>query len=166
MKKILCLLLPAILLWGCTNIDSTPDNPISFYYISQEVEYAPGSSLIQELVVDGSEMGDSLDAILTVYLLGPGADSQLKSPFPSGTTLVGVSGTDDILYVTLSARFARLSGADLTAACACLAKTCFSLQNVNRVRIETYEATLDGAEYIEMTADSIVLSESGIPEGT
>ncbi len=164
MKKMLCLFLAILLLCGCEYSNQGIEKPISFFYISQDTEYQPGQSLIREQVVDGADMGDTLDAILTAYLMGPDPNTQLQSPFPAGTALISVNRSEDILYVKLSGRFAQLSGVRLSVACACITKTCLSLCDARYIRIQAYGGTLDGADYIQMDAQSVLLADNDILE--
>lgn len=164
MKKFLCPFLAILLLCGCDYPNQSIEKPISFYYISQNTEYQPGQSLIREQIVEGADMGNTLDAILTAYLIGPDPDTQLQSPFPTGTALISVNRSGEILYVKLSGRFAQLSGIQLSVACACITKTCISLCDAKYVRIQAVGGTLDGAEYIQMDAQSVLLADNDIPE--
>ena len=58
--------------------------------------------------------------------------------------------------MALSASLTLLSGVDLTLACACLARTCFSLTDAQSVTISS-----EGLGFVSMTLtrDSLVLSD-------
>lgn len=161
MKKMLCLILAILSLTGCAYGSSECQNPIYFYYLCLESSYLPEDLVFYECCIDGKEIGSSLSDILEFYLKGPSATEEAVSPFPAGTKLVGVEGTETRLYVTLSSELASLSGVQLTLACACLAKTCFPLCNAKYIRIQAYGCTLNGADYMEFNVDSIIATGTG-----
>lgn len=163
MKKLLLLLI-VCLLCGCANTNSGPQKPISFFYITRTADYEPGQTLIRQKTVDATDLGASSEDILRAYLQGPVDDPELETPFPAGTELVSTRQSGDVLIVTLSSQFAQLSGIHLSVACACITKTCLPLFDAQIIRIRAYGNTLDGAEYIEMDAESVLLLDIVIPE--
>lgn len=163
MKKMLFFLL-ALLLCGCVNPNEGIEEPISFYYLSQNTDYQPGQSLIREVIVDGAVIGNSPENILRAYLLGPGEDTELINPFPPDTELLSIENSGNILIVTLSERFAQLSGVRLSIACACITKTCLTQFNAQAVRIIAFGHDLDGADYIEMDTASVLFLDASIIE--
>ena len=64
--------------------------------------------------------------------------------------------------LTLSRGFATYSGLELTIACACITKTAISLTGVDIVRIRADQTLLNGAEYIQMDANSVLLIDQSI----
>ena len=144
MKRILCLCtLAAILLTLCACQGSTADGP-GFYYLRSAETYQHGSPqpVIGQDNRDISFAGEDMRYLLQLYLEGPVSD-ELYSPFPEGLRLVGIIQEEDSLTISLSPEFLSLEGIELTLAGACLAKTCFSLSDVSRIRIQCDTKTWD-----------------------
>ena len=68
--------------------------------------------------------------------------------------LRSVERQGNTVHVALSASLTMLTGTDLTLACACLARTCFSLTDAQSVTISS-----DGLGFVSMTLtrDSLLL---------
>ena len=134
MKRLVSLLLILALclsLTACAN-----PNAVTYYYVRNPDEYLYGVS-DGVMVGESREAGghvDNLRYLLILYLHGPISD-HLKSPFPAGTKLVELNREGDDLTVQLTSMFTVLEGADLTLACACLARTCFELTDVQTVTV-------------------------------
>ena len=147
MKRLVSLLLIIALclpLCACTS-----PNTVTYYFLREPEEYQYG-------VADGVMVGESREAaghvddlryLLILYLHGPVSDN-LSSPFPAGTKLVELTREDDSLTVQLTSMFTVLEGTDLTLACACLARTCFALTDVQSVTILAM-----GRETVSMTME-------------
>ena len=153
MKRSISLLLSLSLilsLSACGGRDA-----VTYYYVRDELAYEYG-------VADGVMVGESRTAaghiddlryLLILYFHGPVSDN-LESPFPSGTTLESLSQKEDALHIQLSGIVSVMEGTDLTLACACLARTCFGLTDVQSVTISS-----EGLGTVSMTMerDSLLL---------
>lgn len=162
MRKIIALLLIAVLLLGLVGCVQTADTA-AFYYTRYEDSYLYG----QENAVIAAEYRDitghagDLKYLLTLYFHGPTME-YLCSPFPSGISLRSVERSGSTLLIELTPSLTVLNGTDLTLACACLAKTCFALTDAEAVTISAH-----GLGFVSMTLtrDSLMLSDdSPIPE--
>ena len=162
MRKIIALLLIAVLLLGLVGCVQTADTA-AFYYTRYEDSYLYG----QENAVIAAEYRDitghagDLKYLLTLYFHGPTMEA-LHSPVPSGMGLRSVKQVGDTLFIELSSSLTMLGGTDLTLACACLAQTCFGLSNAQAVSI-----TAEGLGIVSMTLtrDSLLLvDDTPIPE--
>ena len=165
MKKFICLLLAALLcVTGCdSSQDETPG--VLFYYLRKSEDFVYGSA---DGVVTGEERDPSgyrnnLKYLITLYLQGP-VDEKLQSPFPAGCKLVVLSQEEEELTLLLNSNFCTLKDMDLTLACVCLAKTCFSLTDAQRVRIMA--ESFSGEVAIDQTIhiDSLLLEDT--PQST
>ena len=154
MKKLFIPVLCAALVFSLAGCVQTPEDGM-FYYTRYDDAYQYGQ---ENAVIAGeyreiTSHNQDLTYLLTLYFHGP-TQENLCSPFPSGITLRSVERTRDTLMVELSASLTMLSGTDLTLACACLAKTCFSLTDAQAVTISS-----DGLGFVSitLTRDSLVL---------
>ena len=109
---------------------------VTYYYVRDPLEYQYGAA-DGVMVGESREAGghtDNLRYQLTLYFHGPVSD-YLQSPFPSGTTLEELARVGEQLHIQLSGIVALMDDADRTLACACLARTCFDLADVQTVTI-------------------------------
>ena len=162
MRKIIALVLAALLLMGLTGCVDSADTAV-FYYSRYDNAYLYGqdNAVIAGEYRDVTGHRQDLKYLLTLYFHGPTME-HLRSPFPSGMSLRSVERRQGTLYVELSASLTMLTGTDLTLACACLAKTCFALTDAEAVTISAH-----GLGFVSMTLtrDSLMLSDdSPIPE--
>ena len=161
MKKLFALLLIlSLLLSGCGKQQSFTTT-LKFYYPLHVTDYALGSSYIQPELREGAGTGDSLANMLNLYLKGPINQITYRMPFQYNTQVVSISRDTMMLDITLTRGFATYTGLDLTVACACITMTCLELTDVEVVRIRAKDSTLDGAEFIEMSAKSLLLVDFG-----
>lgn len=167
MKKIIAFLLVMILclsFWGCAQKDTVRiEKPVSFYYRRAEISYGSGDGVIAICISEGAGYEEDLLGLLNVYLRNSD-DPAFVRTFPADSQLIKLKITDGVAEVQLNNLFARHTGIDLTIACACLSLTVMELTQVETVCISTTSATLDGAESITMTADSILLLDLYEPE--
>ena len=157
MRKIIAFTLAAVLLFGLTGCIESSDTAV-FYYARYEDAYLYGqeNAVIAGEYRDVSGHRQDLKYLLTLYFHGPTME-HLRSPFPSGMSLRSVERRQNTLYIELSASLTMLSGTDLTLACACLARTCFGLTDVDAVTIAS-----DGLGFVSttLTRDSLVLFDN------
>ena len=90
---------------------------VTYYYVRPKLEYQYG-------VADGVMVGESREAaghvddlryLLILYFHGPVSDN-LRSPFPSGTSLEELVQEEDSLTIRLSGIVSMMEGTDLTLA--------------------------------------------------
>ena len=154
MRKIIALALAILLMVSLTGCIDTGDTA-TFYYTRFEDSYLYGmdNAVIAGEYRDIAGHSGDLKYLLTLYFHGPTTE-YLCSPFPSGMVLRSVERQGDTVHVALSASLTMLTGTDLTLACACLARTCFSLTDAQSVTISS-----EGLGFVSMTLtrDSLLL---------
>lgn len=152
MRRILAVLLCLVLLIpaGCTN--QGEEARVGFYYPRQEFTYGSIDGMIaREPRPDVTDQ--SAIRLLSLYFEGP-VDAQFVNPFPEGLTVTDVHSDGHTLYITVSDHMARLSGAPLITACACLAKTGMSLVGTQAAYIRCETLLLDGKKGIAISDDT------------
>lgn len=171
MKRILCLILAVALfgaLVGCHYKDGGEFlEPVEFYYprLSEHFLYGAQDGVLASEMREASGHTDDLDYLIPMYLRGP-QDEKLRSPFPEGCTLVDVRSGGNMLVVILSEEFTTLEGMELTLACAGLARTCFGLTDVQRIRIDsssdskTFAITLEPDSILQLDDSSFTIPDS------
>ena len=162
MKKILSLCLIGVLLCallGCSQESEKSENTADFYYLRTSYIYSTEDGIIAPEARDTSSRSSTMLQLLTLYLQGP-LDDQLRSPFPAGCSLLDVSRDGSTLCVTLDSGFSKLQDMELTLACACMAKTCFSLFDVTQVQIQSLDAKGEEAVNVVLSIDSLLLYDN------
>lgn len=163
MKKwILLLMVLSLLLCGCS-VESEMEKPLKFFYPVNNGDYSFGSSYIQPEIREGATLGNGITDVLNAYLKGPVDQVNYSMPFQYNTQVHSIYQNGSILTITLTRGFATYTGMPLTIACACITLTILELTNAQTVRIQAHNTTLDGAEYIEMSLDTILLLDIGTP---
>ncbi len=165
MKKILSLLFSILLTFSfsaCKKNQVQPKEPINFYYRTQQLQYGSSQDVISAEVRD--QFGHSEDYVYLIneYLLGPKTENCI-SPFPAGIYLVQLELVKNKAIVVLSAHIALLTGAELTIACTCLARTVQEMTGMKSVQISTERDLLDGESTIIIYEDDFVLEDDYIP---
>jgi len=139
MKRICCLLICGLILIslsGCPAPGADDAVSVSFYYLRTPADYVYGS---EDGVITGENReisgheGD-LRYLLTLYLQGP-LDENLQAPFPDGCRILELQSDGTEFALLLNSNFSTLKDMDLTLACVCIAKTCFSLTDAQSIRI-------------------------------
>ena len=162
MKKcFILLLILCLLLAGCARQQTSLITTLKFYYPLQVADYTLGASYIQPELREGAGVDKSLKNMLNLYLKGPKDQITFQMPFRYNTQVVSIFRSSTMLDITLNRGFANYTGLDLTIACACITMTCMELTDVTVVRIRAENTTLDGAEFIEMSAASLLLVDFG-----
>ena len=166
MKRPICLLLVLTVLLSmsaCRNNTSIQD-PVMLYYLAKEnVADSDGNVLAYEII--SGVHSSHVSMLLPAYLQGP-LDPALESPFPTGTHLLNLQISDDLLVVTLSQEFSVLTGISLSLACCALAKTVMEFSGVKTVQIQTLSGTLDGDDYIIIHEEDILFYDNHIANTT
>ena len=155
MKRILSFLLILMLLltlWGCSGNDIESAH---FYYIPKNFDYSSTEGVFVPQATDSTQY-ITLHAFISEYLRGPNS-TNLVSPFPSGTLPVNLDKYEETLVVTLSDKFASLTGIELSLACCAFAKTAIEFTGVSVVEISALSEMLDGVKTITITAEDIIL---------
>lgn len=158
MRKLMAIaLILCLLLTGCAGESKRFITALTFYYPLQTTDYSMGSAYIQPELREGAGLDKSFVNLLNVYLEGPVDETLYRTPFLDNTRVVSVFREIGILHVTMNTEFAAHTGLDLTIACACITMTCLELSSAQTIRIYAQDATLDGAEFIEMSQSSLLL---------
>ena len=161
----LCIVLSFL---ACGTEHSEDMNQYHFYYLRNDILYGAEDGVIS---CEFRERDDTVtDTLLKIYFHGP-VSEHLVSPFPKGTKLDSVKQYDDNLLVFLSHEFTHLSEMEHTLACACLAKTCFSLYDVSMITIritgtdKSTTLSLDSLTFIDSsdTIHSVIGTEDPKP---
>ena len=164
MKRTTSIFLIAVLLitfvcTGCDRHDKIRE-PIYFYYRTDNIEYGTDSGVITIEIRDGSGHMDDYVYLTNMYLGGP-VTKGCYSPFPAGTTLIRLDLLKDTALVILSSHISLLSGAELSIACTCLARTLLEMTDMKAVQIVADGDLLDGKESITIRIDDFVTNDSG-----
>ena len=149
-NRLLCLLLALTLtLSGCAAAAAATaaqeEKNCQLYYLVRDLDRAAGGDAIAGEVStlpkeSDSPTGTQAEELMNALLSGP-AGSDLQSPFPEGTRLLGVEIRGSHAKVDLSSAYRNLSGIDLTLADYCVTLTLSQLPGVSVVRI-----TVEGQE--------------------
>lgn len=161
MKKLISLVLCAAVLFtlaACTEEEPKIEQPVQLYYRTAVADTEIASSVIAPLTAEGAGLKDDPQALLNEYLKGT-SESGYLTTFPASTKLLSLELTEDTATLLLNPSITRLSGVDLTVACACITMTTIELTGVTTVRIRASNSTLDGAEEIVMDAESLILQD-------
>lgn len=141
MKRVVSLLLLALILTGCAFSGIRMKEPVTFYYLRAQSDpniyddfYAEGIIGSEEREASGHRA--NLNYLLSIYFSGP-LDSNLTSPFPMGCRIMETTQDDGKMTILLNPILAGKSDLDITIACACLAKTCMELTGAETVQIES-----------------------------
>ena len=127
---------------------------VTFYYRNPNI--ASGSEVIIPEIREAEGIRDDIRLILREYLKGPKTDG-FSHVIPSDTVLYSFSMENNEAEIVLSDEFARLSGLDLTIACACITKTVIGLCNVQTVKIRCLNTDLECGRFVVMDEDSLML---------
>lgn len=152
MRKLLAILLTALLLCGCA-----ADNGIPFYYLRTEYEYGTADGVIAPESREIAGHDDDLNYLFRLYLEGP-LDDTFSSPFPRGTYLLNAQLNANRLTLVLSVEYSTLVDMDQTLANACLAATGFQLTDANQVII------LSGEESYTLERSSFTLFDDTVAD--
>ncbi len=143
-RHILCLLLAlALILSGCAAAAATAaqeEKNCQLYYLVRDLERAPagGDAIGSEVSTLPKESESPTETqaedLMNALLSGP-AGSDLRSPFPEGTRLLGVEVRGSHAKVDLSAAYRSLSGIDLTLADYCVTLTLTQISAIRSVSI-------------------------------
>jgi hypothetical protein len=137
---------------GC--FDQNKSTQLQFYYPRLEYTYGNVDGMIA-----GEPRADATDhsaaKLLNLYLEGP-VDPQFVNPFPEELEIIDVRSDGHALYITVSDHMAKLSGASLITACACLAKTGMHLVGVESAYVHCESLLLDGKKGIWINEDTTI----------
>ena len=159
MKRILSLcLLAALLAAACGCGAEQPGESVNFYYQRSAYVYGTADGVIAAESRDISNRANTLLYLLTLYFQGP-IDPGLKAPFPDDCSIQSVSRDGSTLCVTLDPCFATLTDTDLTIACACIARTCFSLSDATQVQIRAEGGQEHHNVNVVISVDSLLLDD-------
>lgn len=152
------------LLTACNKEVEEITKPANFYYLTEPIAYNEEYGVISAEIRETAQfaLDSNLIPLLDYYLAGPSAPDY-RSPFPSGTIVEELTQSDDLISVYLSEQFAKLSGVDLTTACACLTRTLMDLTGATSVKISVPGQLLGGKDVITMTAKNLNFL---LPDGT
>ena len=143
MKRLIVLLLAVLmLLCGCSFSREQMKAPVTFYYlrnygVSENKDPYFFEGAIGSEIREAAGHQEDLPYLLALYLQGPN-DSQLKRPFPLGSRILSITQEDEELLIVMNSVSSRFREMDVTISCACIAKTCLGLVDVNSVTVESH----------------------------
>lgn len=160
MKRLICLILLVLLLLpGCNIQEEEFIQPVKFYFLKSNVTYFSAEGVIAPETREAEGHWEDYRYLLNLYLDGP-ITSDLKRVFPKNVELVQLELLEDSATLTLNDAAARLTGLDLTIACACLTATVCDMVGVQAVTIRAETQLLDGNKSITMNRNHILLLDS------
>ena len=165
MKRIICLILvlaTLTLLCSCKENNEEILEPVNFYYRKADITFGCDDGVIGAYIAESAGC-NGMEEILQLYLQGCN-DSQFNDFFPSGTMLKEAKVQGQTAYLTLSSDFARLTGTDLTIACACLTMTTMELVDVTFVCINANGVPMDGSMNITLSRKDLILLDTTQPK--
>lgn len=157
-RRLLFVLMAALLLLcACTHDETTiqQEHPFSFYYAAGQIDYGQDDGVIRAEQREFDAQKEQIEALLEQYFRGP-ADKTLTMPFPEGTQMLNVSHEPSTAVILLSEEYTRLTGIAKSVADACLAKTLFGVEGLERVAIKAADGTVT-----TLTKKNIVLTDTG-----
>lgn len=160
MKRIICALLLVVssaALFACSQKE-TIRQPVEFYYCAQTISYNSTTGVIAPETRESDGLENDPEALIDLYLRGP-VHEEYYSPFPQNIKVLNINIDTNTATVMLSKDYSKLSGYQLTLACACLAKTVIGITGSETVRIGAQDALLDGNAYIQMSDDTLALMD-------
>ncbi len=161
MKKWICIFLCLALLLclvACDEGKPSYEKPVQFYYRTAATAHDLPDQVIGAVAADGAGYENDPTALINVYLKGTSQEG-FQSTFPYSTKLLSLEIIDSAAVLMVNSALSRLSGPELTIACACLSLTTMELTGVSTVRIRSGYFTLDGAEEIIMTRENLILQD-------
>lgn len=156
MKQTICAIVAILFLLflcSCGNNNIKVVDPVNFYYCTPETQFGEQNTLMVAQIREAKDHTQDYPYLISQYLNGP-ITYDCVSPFPGGTTLEEFAINDFQASIVLSPHIATLSGSELMLACACMTKTVIEMTGVDTVQISTSEGTLNGEDFIVLTADS------------
>lgn len=149
---------------GCTASGSVVKGTVNFYYLKAEPNYTHAESFITSEARETYGRENDLRYLLAQYFMGP-VNSELYSPFPTGTAVLDAVLSDCTLEIKLSnARFSQKSRLHTTLCLACLAKTCAELADIDTIILRTEETSIEEAIEIIFSPDDFVLTDDCFTE--
>ncbi len=165
MKRVLCLILMAsLLLCGCSFGREQMKEPVTFYYprnygVPENHDPFFFEGAIGSEIREAAGHRNDLQYLLALYLQGPN-DDQLKRPFPIGSKILEISVEDGNLLIVMNSVSSRFREMDVTVSCACMAKTCLVLADVDTVTVESYGPDNRVLFSRTFTKDNLILEDT------
>ena len=160
MRKWAALLAVALLLsllTACLTQSGQEEGGARLWFITpsaqQKIQVTPA---LASCPYEGQE---TVSGLLAALLSGPPADSELATPIPAGTRVVGWRLADGVVNVEMSDTYAALAGIDLTLADYCLTLTLTQLPGVEGVRITVSGAGHSFQNRRVLRAEDVVLAD-------
>ena len=166
MKRNFCLLLCAVILFctaACQEEAPKFESPVTFYYRTAVINDEIAASVIGPVTAEGAGLLEDPYALLNEYLKGTSQEGYLTT-FPASTKLLTLEVTEETAYLLLNGSITRLTGVDLTIACACITLTTMELTDAKTVHIRSSSGAMDGNEEIIMDRQTLVQQDLYIPE--
>ena len=162
MKRIAVLTLLAVLLFcACGTQNVKLQSPVHFYYLNEAVSYNSPDAIISSELHEGAGYETDLQALISVYLLGPSGKLHL-SPFPDRLTVDSITIEEGTAFIVLSDQICMLTGHELTLACVCLGRTIMGVTGVTAVNISVSDRLIGGKSAITITSDNLLYADTSV----
>ena len=165
MKRIVCLMLIAIMLLpGCAFGGEQTKEPVTFYYLRQyntqdNVDTFFFDGAMGSEIWEAAGHRDDLRYLLALYMQGP-SSPQLQRPFPVGSKILDISTEERELRIVMNPVSSRFNELDVTVSCACIAKTCMGLVDVDSVTVMAYGPNGTLLFSRTFTKDNLILDDT------
>lgn len=159
MKRSICFLIFFAIVFGligCADRGEAMQEPKHRYYRTNPNEYKNTRKTIDCEVFDAAIYNDDLKLLLNDYLMGPQSEN-LINPFPDSCAVESIVFHEDEVHLALNSGFSKLTGIDLSLACACISLTLFELTDCKSVHIAVPDILLDGQHEIVLQRNDVIL---------
>ncbi len=161
MKKCLCLLLLFCLLFcmpGCTRQEAPIENPVTFHYRQNTIAYHTANGVLGSEQREAGAKDPDYVRLLDLYLMGP-VSQTLHRTFPQGSKAVSFEILNNTAVIVVNDAFAKLTGMDLTLACASLTLTVCDMTGVETVLLSAENTMLGNSYTVTMSRSTILLMD-------
>ena len=164
MRNFLSVILIFVILLTGTACQEKPEEPVStvtVYYKASQISYGTSDGVIIPYALDATgHEADNVYLLNTYFANIP--PEKYAATFPPSTRVVSLNLDGLTAKIVLNEEFAKLTGLNLSIACACLTQTVIALTECHEVIISAENAQLDGNNFITLNRDSyLLLDESG-----
>lgn len=151
-RMISIIILFGLFLSGCSFMGERMKDPVVFYYVRKDYPKEMGSVFGSE-IREAAGHKNELSYLLALYTMGPSSD-ELRSPLPHGMKIIPITRNKEELVLSLSDSAQNLNDAQLTLACACIARTCMGITDIPTITV------IYGEKSVSLNANNLLLFDS------
>lgn len=146
---------------GCGKQTDGEDSHLSLsvYYVVNKGKTNPSDGEVIRAVPETLSAAEAAPETLLKILMNTPADSELSSPFPSGTSVQSLRTEGKKAVLDLSSAYGVLTGYDLTVADYCITLTLTQLPSIDEVTITVDGQPLSDGEQKVLRAEDVVLDD-------